>query len=123
MSDSPVAAVMVHVADVVSALIWYQRAFPTAARRVAPGADFEFLQVGNVQLEFFPADEKVRAGPAGSVVYWHVASLNQAFLHFTELGASMYRGPMQIEDRLGMCQVLDPWGNCIGLRGLYEFQE
>ncbi|MDY0831642.1 MULTISPECIES: VOC family protein [unclassified Pseudomonas] len=32
------------------------------------------------------------------------------------LGATLYRGPMKIEGGEWMCQVRDPWGNCIGLR-------
>lgn len=116
---SPVVAVMVHVRDVEQGLAWYQRAFPSAIGCMAPGTDFEFLRVGEVQLELVPSDEKVRSGAAGSVVYWRVAGLAEAISRFAELGASLYRGPMQIEAGLGMCQVKDPWGNCIGLRGPY----
>jgi predicted enzyme related to lactoylglutathione lyase len=114
---------MVHVADVKQGLAWYQSAFPSAARSVAPGTDFEFLQVGNVRLEVVPCDEKVSSGAAGSVVYWRVRNLGEAILHFSDLGATLYRGPMQVEAGLGMCQVEDPWGNCIGLRGPHSSQE
>lgn len=110
---------MVHVADVAQGLAWYEQAFASARRAVAPGSGFEFLRVGDVQLELVPADEKVASGTAGSVVYWQVADLDEALLHFRALGATLYRGPMQIEPGLGMCQVRDPWGNCIGLRGPY----
>ena len=40
--------------------------------------------------------------------------------HFSELGATLYRGPMLIENALAMCQVKDPFGNLIGLRGEYS---
>jgi predicted enzyme related to lactoylglutathione lyase len=122
MPHSPIAAVMVHVANVEHGLAWYQNAFPSAVRSVAPSADFEFLQVGNVQLELVPSDHKVSSGAAGSVVYWHVANLAAALEHFSNLGATLYRGPMQIEAGLSMCQVKDPWGNCIGLRGPHRFE-
>ena len=46
--------------------------------------------------------------------------LDDALDHFKGIGAALYRGPMQIEDNLWMCQVRDPWGNCIGLRGTEE---
>ena len=108
MSNSQIAAVMIHVSDVERALRWYGQALPDATRRVAPGTSFEFLQVGNVQLELVPSDEKVASGAAGSVVYWQVADLNEAIDHFASLGAGVYRGPLQIESNLGMCQVLDP---------------
>ena len=36
---------------------------------------------------------------------------------FLCLGATLYRGPIAIENELFMCQVKDPFGNLIGLRG------
>ncbi len=112
-----VAAVMVHVADVAEAIDWYKRAFPEATRRGVDGTDFEYLDVGGVQLELVPSDEKVGSGPCGSVVYWEVPQLGEAIDRVLSLGALLYRGPLAIEDGRSMCQVQDPWGNCIGLRG------
>lgn len=57
------------------------------------------------------------SGPFGSVVYWAVDDFNAALAHVEKLGATLYRGPLAIQDGLAMCQVRDPWGNCIGLRG------
>jgi len=115
---STIAAVMVHVPQVDAGLAWYERAFPSA-RRVTAGAGhtFERLSVGNVFIEIVPSDRKVGSGPAGTVVYWRVAQLESALSHLQSAGATLYRGPMQIEDGEAMCQVRDPWGNCIGLRG------
>lgn len=111
---------MIHVDDVAAGLAWYQRAFPLAERVTMPSADVACLQIGSVQLELVQADNKVAAGPAGSVVYWRVPQLRDAMDRFESLGAGAYRGPMHIEDGQGMCQVRDPWGNCIGLRGPFE---
>lgn len=108
---------MVHVANVSAGLEWYERAFPGARRvRIAAPA-FECLAIGAVRIELVPSDNKVISGAAGSVVYWAVTDFSLALDHFINLGASLYRGPMQIENGLVMCQVQDPWGNCIGLRG------
>ncbi|HSI56007.1 MAG TPA: glyoxalase/bleomycin resistance/dioxygenase family protein [Ideonella sp.] len=115
--QAPIAAVLIHVADTAAGLDWYQRAFPQAVRRRPEGFDFELLQLGSVAIEIVPADAKCASGPAGSVVYWWVDDLRQAVGRMQQLGAPLYRGPMAIEDGLGMCQVRDPWGNCIGLRG------
>ena len=60
-----------------------------------------------MRIEIVKADEKVSAGPSGTVVYWQVENL----------AAKLYRGPMNIENGEAMCQVQDPWGSCIGLRG------
>jgi len=117
MLSSPVAAVMVHVSDMEAGLAWYQQAFPSGVRTYAGANEFEFLSIGSTQLEVVLADEKVASGAAGSVVYWQVANFEAALLHFSSIGAKLYRGPMQIEGGLSMCQVQDPWGNCIGIRG------
>ena len=117
MSSRPIAAVMVHVPNVTTALAWYQQAFPSAVRSHSETADFECLSVGDVQLELVHSDEKVSSGACGSVVHWWVTNLVAALRHLQSIGATLYRGPMQIEAGLSMCQVRDPWGNCIGLRG------
>ena len=117
MSDPPIAAVMIHVSDVTGAIAWYSQAFATAVRVTLPGSTFEYLTVGNVRLEFVPADAKVPSGPAGTVVYWNVPRFEPALAHLQSIGATLYRGPLAIEDGQSMCQVRDPWGNCLGLRG------
>jgi len=63
------------------------------------------------------ADEKVSSGKSGTVLYWSVDHLTGSLERFYSLGAKLYRGPMDIEDGLSMCQVEDPFGNLIGLRG------
>ncbi|MFO1414831.1 MAG: glyoxalase/bleomycin resistance/dioxygenase family protein [Burkholderiales bacterium] len=117
MSTTPIAAVLIHVASPADALAWYARAFPDAVRGRVPDIGFDFLALGGVRLEFVPADAKVPSGPAGTVVYWTVAHFDIALAHFEAVGATLYRGPLAIEDGQAMCQVRDPWGNCIGLRG------
>jgi predicted enzyme related to lactoylglutathione lyase len=117
MHEPFVAAVMVHVPNVADGLAWYQRAFPTAVRSRVAEPDFEFLLVGDTRIEIVLADVKVSSGPCGSVVYWRVAQFEEALAHLQRIGASLYRGPMQIEGGNLTCQVRDPWGNCVGLRG------
>lgn len=112
-----VSAVLVHVADMAEGLEWYQRAFPDAVRSVSQPSGFAFLQIGQTQLELVPADDKVPSGAAGSVVYWWTNNFEKSLAHLQGLGAVLYRGPMRIDGDILMCQVRDPWGNCIGLRG------
>jgi predicted enzyme related to lactoylglutathione lyase len=119
IAGGPIVAVMIHVPDVPAALDWYGRALAGATRRRLPPPHdrMEVLDVGGVMVEVVPADDKVAASAAGSVVYWRVADFEAALRHLLSLGATLYRGPGEIEDRMRMCQVRDPWGNCIGLRG------
>ena len=117
MSAPLITAVMIHVQSVDEAMAWYERAFPEALRSSVAEEEFEFLLVGHVRLEFVLADQKVSSGPSGSVVYWQFPQFEEALVRFQAAGAKLYRGPMSIEGGLLMCQVQDPWGNCIGLRG------
>jgi predicted enzyme related to lactoylglutathione lyase len=123
MLFQPITAVLIHVSDVQAGIDWYQLAFPTAVRSYITESNFEFLNISGIQLEIVPSDEKVAAGACGSVVYWAVPDLEIALLHMQHIGAKLYRGPMKIEADQSMCQVLDPWGNCIGLRGFSNSSE
>jgi predicted enzyme related to lactoylglutathione lyase len=111
------SAVLVHVPDVTEGLEWYKQAFPNAVSVYYPEFDFTVLDLNGFSLEIVQADEKVCSGKSGTVLYWSVASLPVALAHFEALGAHLYRGPMDIENGLSVCQVEDPFGNLIGIRG------
>ncbi len=110
-------AVLVHVPDMAKGLEWYQKAFPDAIPTYHPEFDFTVLNLNGFSLEIVQADTKVGTGKKGTVIYWSVSSLSMALAHFESIGAFLYRGPMEIENELYMCQVEDPFGNLIGLRG------
>lgn len=110
-------AVLIHVPDVELGLEWYRKAFPVATLIYHPSSAFTALELEGFSLEIVQADEKVGAGKKGTVVYWSVDDFQQALRHFQSLGATLYRGPMAIENGLIMCQIEDPFGNLIGLRG------
>lgn len=120
MTSDRIAAVMVHVQQVEAAFDWYRQAFPDAVPAPVPDSDaasgLRLLRLGDLQIELVPADEKVASGACGTVVYWQVDDFDASLAHLLGLGASVYRGPMRIEDGRRMCQLRDPWGNCIGLR-------
>ncbi|MDN3650034.1 glyoxalase/bleomycin resistance/dioxygenase family protein [Reinekea marina] len=106
---------LIHVEDLKLGLDWYQKAFPDAIVRTID--DFTFLEVNGFALELVLADEKVGSGKSGSVTYWLVESLEYEMERFKSIGSIIYRGPMEIEANQWMCQVTDPFGNLIGLRG------
>ena len=105
------------MSDPAEGLLWYGKAFPEAVASVSLPSGFEFLRIGDIQLEIVPADEKVSSGAAGSVVYWWTEDFGRSLAHLRDAGAVLYRGPMKIDQELWMCQFRDPWGNCIGVRG------
>jgi len=112
-----VCAVLVHVSDMDEGLSWYRNAFPHAALEVSYPSGFAFLKIGMTQLEIVPADDKVGSGAAGSVVYWWTDDFERSLAGLKAAGAVLYRGPLKIDHELWMCQLRDPWGNCIGIRG------
>jgi predicted enzyme related to lactoylglutathione lyase len=114
---NPVTAILIHVSNPAEGLLWYGKAFPEAVASVSLPSGFEYLRIGDIQLEIVPADEKVSSGAAGTVVYWWTDDFSRSLAHLRDAGAVLYRGPMKIDQELWMCQFRDPWGNCIGVRG------
>jgi GNAT superfamily N-acetyltransferase/predicted enzyme related to lactoylglutathione lyase len=115
-TNNPIKAVMIHAANSQKAFEWYQLAFPEARSTALPEHDFHYLDYRGVHLEIVVSDSKVGSGPYGSVVYWDFPNFEIAKKHFETIGATLYRGPMQIEEGQAMCQVQDPFGNLIGIR-------
>jgi predicted enzyme related to lactoylglutathione lyase len=110
-------AILIHVQNISQGLKWYQKAFPNAVPVYYSEFDFTVLRANGFSLEIVQADEKVSSGKNGTVVYWAVSNLEESLAHFQSLGAKLYRGPITIENGLSMCQLEDPFGNLIGLRG------
>ncbi len=110
-------AVLIHVTDIGSALEWYCKAFPSSRVLISELNELAVLDMNGFSLELVKADSKVANGKNGSVLYWSVSSLDEALTRLLSMGAKLYRGPMLIKGGLGMCQVEDPDGNLIGLRG------
>ncbi|MFT2111564.1 VOC family protein [Marinomonas sp. 2405UD68-3] len=110
-------SILIHVPNLDVGLDWYKNAFPMATVKSVAAFNFTVLDLNGFCIEIVQADEKVGSGKCGTVMYWSVDDFEQALIHFEELGARCYRGPMKIEDGLRMCQVEDPFGNLIGLRG------
>ena len=108
---------MIHVPDPKVGLEWYQKAFPEAKLVHLSNINFDLLDLNGIKIEVVQADEKVGSGTFGLAVDWEVESFDLAFKHLTGLGATLYRGPMNIEAGFRMCKLKDPFGNLLGLRG------
>jgi|SRR5579871_2551104 len=76
-----------------------------------------FVRVGNHDIWFHTADSKMSAGTAGQVAYWRVVDFDAMLAHATQLGATLYRGPLDRGDGLWMCQMQDPFSNLFGFIG------
>ncbi len=114
------SAVLIYVDDVQKGLAWYKQAFPQARDVYLKEFNLTILDVDGFSLEVVQADLKVSPGKSGKVLYWSVLDLQKGVEYLQSLGATLYRKPMAIEDGLGMCQMADPFGNLIGLKGIYQ---
>ena len=115
--DFPISSILIYVDNPKEGLIWYQKAFPEAEKHFISEFDFEYLNYMGVMIEIVPADNQVIAGAAGSVVYWFTTNFQKRLDYLREIGATLYRGPINVEQDFRMCQVKDLWGNCIGIKG------
>ncbi len=113
-------ALLIYVNDISSGIDWYRKAFQEAKTVYLEEFNFTVLEVNGFMVEIVQADEKTGSGKLGTVMYWSTPNLAAAINHFKNLGAKLYRGPIPIENGLSMCQIEDPFGNLIGLRGKYE---
>ena len=83
--------------------------------------NFGLIKICSSEMCFHPVDDKSPVSTGGSVAYWHVEDLAEASDLFVKHGGSLYRGPIEIpESDEGICQIKDPFGNVIGLRGKYK---
>jgi predicted enzyme related to lactoylglutathione lyase len=112
-----VHSVLFFVRDVQEAAQWYADLLQDVPEY--PDPNFALFRVGGVELCFHPADAKMCSGAAGQVAYWRVADLGVALATVQARGATLYRGPLDIEDGLTICQIKDPFGNLLGLVGPY----
>jgi predicted enzyme related to lactoylglutathione lyase len=107
--------IVMFVPSVYAAAAWYSTALELPIGRIDD--NFATIDAGAAKLSFHTADAKVPAGRAGQVAYWRVASLAEAMSRLEGAGATLYRGPLPIEDGQGVCQFADPFGNLFGLVG------
>ncbi len=111
-----VAEIMYFVPDQLAATKWYSDLFGIEITFLE-NPDYFFIQVGDQEVWFSQADSKVPSGAAGHVAYWQVDDFDAVLDRATELGAKLYRGPLNREDGSYMCQIKDPYGNLMGLIG------
>lgn len=111
-----VAEIMYFVSDRRAAAEWYSNLFGIEITYLE-NPDHYFIQVGKQEVWFHQADSKVPSGAAGHVAYWQVTDFDRVLERATQLGAKLYRGPLDRQDGTYMCQVKDLDGNLIGLIG------
>jgi catechol 2,3-dioxygenase-like lactoylglutathione lyase family enzyme len=111
----PVLNVFYFVADLPQAVDWYTRLLGRAPKR--PMSQLATFALGPATLTLHEVDEYNAAAPAaGAVAYWTVSDVDSAVAEAIALGGVAHRGPKTVFNGDRLCQVLDPFGNLLGLR-------
>ena len=109
--------IMFIVQDPTQARHWYSSLFQTQIKHL-PEFSFDYLEISSCIVEFLQADHKNQPGTQGQVGYWSVPSFDEFIERAYSMGATLYRGPIKIEEGRRMAQLKDPFGNLIGIRGV-----
>ena len=99
--------------DLARAKAWYAELLG-----ITPYFDEPFyvgFNVGGFELGLLPADETHAPGPGGSVAYWGVEDLEQAWKHTLAHGATAVEKPADVGGGIQVATARDPFGNLIGL--------
>lgn len=111
---SAVADVFCFVRDLAAATAWY------SARLGRPPAltarQLSRFDLGGARLTVHTIDEFNAGGPGGCVAYWDVPDVDALTAEWVRHGAVAHRGPTTIMTGERLCQLLDPFGNLIGIR-------
>lgn len=118
---SPSAAPFTHVADVfcfvddlAAATAWYTERL--GAPPVLTARQLARFDLGGGALTVHSIDELNSGGPGGCVAYWDVPDVDAVTADWVSAGAVAHRGPKTIMTGERLCQLLDPFGNLIGVR-------
>lgn len=105
------ATVTCKVRDLAAAKQWYANVFG-----VTPYFDEPFyvgFNIAGYELGLMPDPAGGSAG--GSVAYWRVPVIQQAFDHFVKSGATVVAAVEDVGGGIKVATVSDPDGNLIGL--------
>lgn len=116
-----VSSIFLFVTDIQQSQAWYEKALGCQPNESSEC--FALFKIGTTNLCFHLADAKSPFTTGGSVGYWWVDDFRATVDHLISLGACIYRGPIPTINGLQICQIIDPFGNVIGLEGNIQSQE
>jgi len=100
------------VPDIEKAKAWYAEVFG-----VQPYFDEPFyvgFNIGGFELGLYPSSSGlIRLGD--TITYWRVDDIEAEYQRFILKGATAHEAPNHVGDDIFVADVLDPFGNVIGL--------
>lgn len=113
MQSKGLATAIYYVPDLSRAKAWYARLFGQQ-----PYFDTEFYVGFNIQgyeLGLHPETDENKAGSAGCVAYWRVATIEAAVADGITAGAQLVSDVQDVGEGIKVATLADPFGNPIGL--------
>lgn len=112
----PVGNVFFFAPELDVAVAWYEQLLGVPAERAMP--QLAVWQLGALRLTLHAEDDfNARGTPAtGTVPYFDVADVDAALALCVARGGVAHRGPKTVFSGERLLQVLDPFGNLLGLR-------
>jgi len=101
------------VTDLAAAAAWYSARLGAAP--VTRALQLLMFALPGARLTLHEADEFNQPGPSGTVPYWTVSDVDATVAEWSQHGERA-PGPRTIMTGERLCQVLDPFGNLLGLR-------
>lgn len=115
-APSPIRAVMFFVDDQLAAARWY-REHVLGGGDIIEDEGYVFIERGGVEVGFHPSDTTKNPQGASVVAYFSTSRLDAQREALIAAGATPLRGPLDITDERAICQLIDPFGNVLGLDG------
>lgn len=111
-----VGNVFMFVPDLDAAVTWYSALLGEEPQR--PMVQLALWQLGSTRLTLHAEDEFNSSGAsaAGTVAYFDVDDVDAALDWCRQHGGTAHRGPKTVFSGERLVQVLDPFGNLLGLR-------
>ena len=113
MNLKGINSVMIFVTNIEASSQWYSRFLDRKPVEDLP--EFKSFRIGNSFLNLHIADEKSPLSTGGQVTYWSTSDFDVVIAKAENLGATIWRGPLEFEPGKCICQIKDPFGNVFGL--------
>lgn len=108
------ATVRISSENVTKSKEWYSHFFER--KPIEDTENFVSFKLKNISFDICMADPRSPVSNGGSVVYWLVDNLDEAIKKAVNLGGTVYRGPLRIDEvQRTIAQIKDPYGNVFGL--------
>lgn len=113
------ATIRICSSDVQKSKHWYKNFL--GLEPIEDLENFVSFKICGVCLDISEADLKSPSSQGGAVGYWLVDDMEVAIKKAIELGGTVYRGPLRVEEvNRTIVQIRDPIGNVIGLEEDYK---